>query len=179
MCLSPSIYFEKEKLNRMNMKNQKLENPSLHPLALNHQELAVEILEQIPILRDRIEEKCGIQKEQVVESLMEVIRFLNLIAFAHQKLTPSLAIDYIWHEFILCTRAYASFCETVFGRYIHHFPGGSKEENQNQYRQTLKLYQVHFGSPPTKYWGENQFYLVESNCGPCEAELKEGEQHVF
>lgn len=35
---------------------------------------------------------------------------------------PSRAVDEAWHEFILDTRAYTSFCEDAFGEYLHHTP---------------------------------------------------------
>ena len=35
---------------------------------------------------------------------------------------PSQAVDEAWHAFILSTKAYASFCERAFGRFLHHHP---------------------------------------------------------
>ena len=35
---------------------------------------------------------------------------------------PSKAVDAAWHEFIVLTKEYASFCEKAFGRYLHHTP---------------------------------------------------------
>jgi hypothetical protein len=37
---------------------------------------------------------------------------------------PSKAVDALWHEFILDTRAYAEFCKEAFGSYFHHVPAG-------------------------------------------------------
>jgi hypothetical protein len=34
-------------------------------------------------------------------------------------------IDEMWHMFMLYTTDYCRFCESFFGAYIHHFPGGS------------------------------------------------------
>jgi Uncharacterized conserved protein len=33
-----------------------------------------------------------------------------------------IVIDQCWHEFILMTEMYTTFCEQYFGRYIHHPP---------------------------------------------------------
>lgn len=33
---------------------------------------------------------------------------------------PLLVLDRLWHCFILHTRAYHHFCQTVFGEYYHH-----------------------------------------------------------
>lgn len=35
---------------------------------------------------------------------------------------PSQVADDLWHEFILYTRHYHSFCRRAFGRYMHHTP---------------------------------------------------------
>lgn len=35
---------------------------------------------------------------------------------------PSKAVDAMWHEFILHTRAYQGFCRKAFGRMLHHTP---------------------------------------------------------
>jgi len=43
-------------------------------------------------------------------------------AIAKEVGMPSKAVDAAWHEFIVLTREYASFCEKAFGRYLHHTP---------------------------------------------------------
>lgn len=35
---------------------------------------------------------------------------------------PSQVVDDLWHEFILCTKSYDSFCRQGFGRFLHHTP---------------------------------------------------------
>lgn len=35
---------------------------------------------------------------------------------------PSQVVDDLWHEFILCTKNYDSFCRHGFGRFLHHTP---------------------------------------------------------
>lgn len=35
---------------------------------------------------------------------------------------PSQVVDDLWHEFILYTRNYATFCNRAFGRFLHHAP---------------------------------------------------------
>lgn len=37
---------------------------------------------------------------------------------------PSHAVDEAWHGFILCTAAYAHFCDRAYGRFLHHHPEG-------------------------------------------------------
>ena len=38
---------------------------------------------------------------------------------------PSKVVDDLWHEFILDTRAYESFCKSAFGSYFHHIPAST------------------------------------------------------
>jgi len=40
---------------------------------------------------------------------------------------PSRAVDVLWHEFIVDTVEYASFCENAYGRFIHHVPDSSMD----------------------------------------------------
>ncbi|MFO0691757.1 MAG: hypothetical protein U0900_23885 [Myxococcota bacterium] len=47
---------------------------------------------------------------------------------------PSQAVDDLWHEFILFTRDYQTFCDQAFGRFLHHTPavrmGTAKSDNE-------------------------------------------------
>lgn len=38
---------------------------------------------------------------------------------------PSKAVDDLWHEFILQTQAYATFCDAAFGKFFHHVPAAA------------------------------------------------------
>ncbi|WP_405493999.1 hypothetical protein [Nocardia sp. NBC_00511] len=37
---------------------------------------------------------------------------------------PSHAVDEAWHGLILCTVRYQRFCDSAYGRFLHHFPDG-------------------------------------------------------
>jgi len=97
------------------------------------------------------------------ELLVEVLRFLGLVASAEGRLTPSETVDRGWHELILCTRTYGEFCRHHFGRMMHHEPGGDEGDNRRQFKETLRLYRAYFGAPPARFWHE-----PESPCGACE-----------
>lgn len=57
-----------------------------------------------------------------------VLRGLRQFFMAHLRserrfvAMPSQVVDAAWHEFILHTRAYASWCDAAFGRLLHHTP---------------------------------------------------------
>lgn len=137
-------------------------------LDITPKQLANDALTEIPALSEKISKACDIPQQEVPELLNEVMCFLGLIGKLNKKLTPSLIVDLAWHELILCTRYYHQLCETQFGRYIHHHPGGEEKENQEQFLNTIKLYTEHFGKPASKYWGNLVDNIpTSSDCGPC------------
>jgi hypothetical protein len=40
---------------------------------------------------------------------------------------PLQVVDDAWHEFILFTRSYQTFCQKALGRFLHHTPDRSNE----------------------------------------------------
>lgn len=45
---------------------------------------------------------------------------------------PSKVVDDLWHEFILHSRDYASFCDKAFGGFLHHTPDSSMKVSMIQ-----------------------------------------------
>ena len=43
---------------------------------------------------------------------------------------PSVAVDLLWHEFIVNTKAYGDFCDQAYGRMLHHAPETSLDAEQ-------------------------------------------------
>lgn len=132
------------------------------------EEAATIILATRPILADKIARALDCDDLSAREALIEVIRFLQLVAQSESPLTPSHKVDLAWHEFILCTRAYHGFCQETFGEYIHHTPGGSRGENHSQYRRTLEAYAATYGPPSIRYWDNPDLGPAASDCGSCE-----------
>lgn len=54
--------------------------------------------------------------------LDQALAFLGACAVATEPIGPSETVDIGWHAFLLYTRAYADFCDTLAGRFIHHEP---------------------------------------------------------
>ncbi len=51
---------------------------------------------------------------------------------------PSKAVDAMWHEFILHTKAYKAWCELTLGRFLHHTPAqalGRKADHNDGLRR--------------------------------------------
>ncbi len=59
--------------------------------------------------------------KQVISALREYFHVCNA---ANQKMVsmPSQVVDVAWHEFILFTKKYDSFCRIALGRFLHHTP---------------------------------------------------------
>jgi hypothetical protein len=130
---------------------------------------ANQILENCPLLRQKISMACKIQEDQVSDLFADVLRFLACAAWLKERITPTKIIDDAWHEFILFTRMYADFCEKTFGRFIHHTPDSDDAANQAQFRTFEAIYSKAFP-------GQSMFSLKISEsmnevaqCGGCTA----------
>lgn len=140
-----------------------------HPRDVDHLAQAHELLSSNEPMVYKLLKATALSEAEVPEMLREVLRFLHLIAWSGKRLTPPYVLDLAWHEFILFTKAYAAYCDAAFGRFIHHTPGGTADENQRQLKATLSLYISHFGTPDPRFWGDQGFYSEAADCGACEA----------
>ena len=90
-------------------------------------------------------------------AVREYLRFVWLAMRAGHPVTPSLAVDEVWHLHLCYTRSYwDELCGKVLGRPLHHGPtrGGSAEDGKfrDWYARTLASYRAHFGEPPAELW---------------------------
>lgn len=51
---------------------------------------------------------------------------------------PSQAVDELWHDFILYTKAYDEFCRKAFGCFLHHTPAAVLSEGQKNTNEGLR-----------------------------------------
>lgn len=127
-----------------------------------------EIINEVPIITEKIAKSCKVPEQEAPLILVEALRYLDLVSYTKQRLTPSILVDYAWHEFILCTVLYEKFCKEKFEKFIHHHPGGRTQETINAFNKTVQHYIRYIGKPNEKYWGD--FALQEwkdSQCGSC------------
>src|SRR6267378_2693522 len=119
---------------------------------------AIEALDLDPIklkLMDR-EEGQGWSREYADRMELAYKRFLTLLV-THPEVTlaPCKDVDKFWHGHILDTLKYADDCDTVFGRFLHHFPYfGTRgpEDAANLAKageDTRRLYREEFGTTQT------------------------------
>ena len=101
--------------------------------------------------------------ERVIE---EYRRFCFLAVTAGHEVTPSDAVDQVWHLHLTYSRDYwERICPEILGCSLHHGPtaGGHAERGRYfaQYAATLKSYEAVFGSAPADLWPDAHRRLVE------------------
>jgi hypothetical protein len=108
------------------------------------------------MLKEKLAEERGWTQEfaDEVEDLYR--KFLALNArYPDRKICPTGPIDDFWHAHILDTRAYAAACESLLGRFLHHFPyfGMRGEDDradlERTFRESVELFIIHYGIDPT------------------------------
>ncbi len=73
-------------------------------------------------IADKYPHLTSSQIQQVLEGLRDYF-YMVLMARGNGMLSmPSQAVDEAWHAFILSTKAYDSFCQRAFGKFLHHHP---------------------------------------------------------
>lgn len=105
----------------------------------------------------RLAREHGWSEAYAEGALREYRRFCFLAVASGHVVTPSDAVDEVWHQHLTYSRDYwQRFCPEVLQRSLHHDPtrGGAEQGSlhRNQYAQTLASYQHWFGPPPEGYW---------------------------
>ncbi|MGJ8656022.1 MAG: glycine-rich domain-containing protein [Akkermansiaceae bacterium] len=107
---------------------------------------------------DRLARENSWTLEFAKRSINEYKKFLYLAAEAGHPVTPSVAVDHVWHLHLCYTRNYWNdLCKQTLNFPLHHGPTkGGTQENQkfNQwYQKTLDSYQRLFQTePPSDIW---------------------------
>jgi len=100
-------------------------------------------------------------------------------------------IDEVWHQFILFTHEYTSFCDRYFGALLHHYPSNapgmddkdavSREEDIQAFRELRGHYERVFGVPLSGLWYDrrsvtlNRRVLLDVTIGPLVLEESAGQ----
>lgn len=90
--------------------------------------------------------------------VQEYRRFCYLACTAGGEITPSDAVDQVWHLHLIHSRDYwEHFCPDVLRRPLHHGPGDGSSADAarfvRQYEDTLALYAATFGhAAPASIW---------------------------
>ncbi len=102
---------------------------------------------------NRLCRENGWSSSFALRAIREYKRFVYLAAISPIPVTPSPAVDQVWHLHLLYTRSYwEGLCQGVLGKPLHHGPtaGGNAEAAKfdNWYNATTSLYCAEFGAPP-------------------------------
>lgn len=76
-------------------------------------------------IREKLVQTYPFLDEQQTHLVFRALRdYFWMCNMAHRQLVamPSQVVDVAWHEFILFTRVYHSFCKKALGRFLHHTP---------------------------------------------------------
>jgi hypothetical protein len=107
---------------------------------------------------ERYRDDHNIPEDVALEHEREIKRYLALCSINPEaKYGMKGVVDELWHTFILFTREYATFCEAVAGRFIHHAPTPKLEKlvgaGAGNYAQMLADYVIVFGEEsPVHLW---------------------------
>jgi uncharacterized protein (TIGR04222 family) len=107
---------------------------------------------------DRLIVETGWPRAFAVRTIEEYRRFAALAATAGHPVSPSKAVDRVWHLHLTETRRYwGEFCGEVLRYELHHDPnrGGEAEDarHRRMYARTLEIYAALFGQePPADVW---------------------------
>ena len=90
----------------------------------------------------------------------EVKRYFVLTSVESSKTfeMSSLLIDQAWHEFVLFTSSYTSYCRRFFGHYLPHAPANAPELEEldgppaGSFDDFASAYERTFGEPPPALW---------------------------
>ncbi len=107
---------------------------------------------------DRLAQENAWELDFALRCVTEYKRFMLLLCISEGPLTPSEAVDQVWHLHLLYTASYwIDFCQGLLGRMIHHGPtrGGPVERDRftNWYENTISLYHTVFErEAPADIW---------------------------
>lgn len=93
-------------------------------------------------LVERFKSKLGLDDDMARQVFVDLKQFLYICGTRPGIASPTDKIDAAWHEFVLYTMDYASFCDEMFGRFIHHVPPKYLEDNFSSKGKVWRTYQI-------------------------------------
>lgn len=132
---------------------------------------------EAPWLEEKLlKEKVFSSSNQYRQVFSEFKKYVALIALFEKPLPMlSKAVDAVWHQFILFTKQYHSFCEQFLGFYLHHSPNTSfTSEGDQPTGNFTEQYQSIFGGLP-ELWNISESEDCKNDCsaecsGECSSE---------
>lgn len=95
------------------------------------------------------------------KAILEYKKFMYLAATSEFMVSPSPIIDKVWHEHLMFSKSYQSFCD-LLGKNIQHVPSTLDPAQYQKFRsareRTKKLYLSTFGEAPEDIWSYESMY---------------------
>lgn len=104
-------------------------------IALNPEQLNNMLSYQNDDVLSRFTDMFEVTGEEAYDIFQETKKFLFVCQVEGIFIPDDLLIlDEMWHNFILFTKEYQSFCNRYFNRYFHHLPASKKEKEAQKYK---------------------------------------------
>lgn len=84
----------------------------------------------IELAYERIKINLNDKSNEFKKLLIEGYKYFLQIRSYDKYCSPSDLIDMLWHSHILDTRNYAKYCKLQFGKFIHHNPNDSLDQQE-------------------------------------------------
>ncbi len=112
----------------------------------------VDAIQGPELLVPRIAKQNNFSEEKAAALFKEAKRMLYLHTLTKKPVSPSLDVDEAWHEMLMFTKFYKSFCDTI-GVFVHHDPSPGPPDGGRTYASTKSAYEEQFGQKPDPaYW---------------------------
>ena len=124
-----------------------------------------ELGRRFPAVVKRISRENRVRQKTAERWLHEAIKFLDAVADSKEPIAPSKKVDEAWHAFILHTNQYMSWCESRYGRYIHHVP--TEKPDRKAYARSYNTMRRRHGDLDRRVWPAPGIgaYGVGGSCG--------------
>lgn len=88
-------------------------------------------------------------------AIIEYKKFMYLAATSDRMVSPSEIVDAVWHQHLVFTQSYQTFCN-LLGKQIQHVPSTHTRDEADRFKKarehTRKLYSENFGELPQDVW---------------------------
>ncbi len=127
----------------------------------------------------KIARKLNWEKSFALKAVMEYKKFVYLAIVSDFHVTPSKVIDQVWHEHLLFTKAYRTFCKDVICYNLDHNPELIPVTEETgifnaQYLETIELYKTEFSmDPPDDIWSTKKFKMETSSASEYQSKKKQ------
>ncbi|WP_299459935.1 hypothetical protein [uncultured Microscilla sp.] len=109
----------------------------------------------------RLSKENNWTKNFTLEAILEYKKFMYLAATSNRMVSPSKIVDIVWHQHLIFTQSYHSFCQ-ILGKNVQHIPSTHDKKYFQKFQEaasrTKHLYTQTFGKQPKAFWTHDDMY---------------------